>query len=450
MAKQLIDARTLKGFRDFLPDRMMLRESILETARRVYRSYGFAPIDTPALELFEVLAGKGSEETDRQMYHFRDAGDRHVGMRFDLTIPLARFVSQHSNELGLPFKRYHMATVWRGEAPQAGRFREFMQCDFDTIGTTSIVSDIETVLVVHDLFAAIGAGEFQIRVNNRKVLTGLLNRLSLAEHSTVILRSIDKLSKIGDEAVVGEITDQTGCPIDVAAEVVRLLSVTGSCREILEQLPAIAAGDPTALAGVQELEQLVSGVMAAGVSESRVAIDLRIARGLDYYTGTILETFLTAHPGIGSVCSGGRYDDLTQMFSKNPMPGIGASLGLDRMIAAMEELGLAPTQQSPVDVLIVQFDPALMTRYLQLASSLRAAGLAVELFPEARKVGQQFKYASRKGIPLVIVAGPEEFAGNRVEVKRLSDGLQTGVSTAEGSAELVTWIRKALAEPGVA
>ena len=446
MAKQLIDARTLKGFRDFLPDRMMLRETILETARRVYRSYGFAPIDTPALELFEVLAGKGSEETDRQMYHFKDAGDRHVGMRFDLTIPLARFVSQHAHEIGMPFKRYHMATVWRGEAPQAGRFREFMQCDFDTIGTTSIVSDIETVLVVHDLVAAIGVGEFQIRVNNRKVLTGLLNRLSLKEHSTAILRSIDKLSKIGEEAVIAEIVTATGCKKEVAAEVVNLLSITGSCRDILGQMPMVAGGDPLALEGAHELEQLVAGAIAAGVPETRLAIDLRIARGLDYYTGTILETFLAEHPGIGSICSGGRYDDLTQMFSKNPMPGIGASLGLDRLIAAMEELGLAPKEQSPVDVMIVQFDPGLIAGYLRMASMLRAAGLAVELFPEARKVGQQFKYASKKGIPLVIVAGPDEFSGQRVDVKRLADGQQTSVSTADGCDELVEWIRKTLAE----
>ncbi len=446
MSTPLIEPRTLKGFRDFLPDRMLLRESILATARQVYRSYGFAPIDTPALELFEVLAGKGSEETDRQMYHFNDAGDRHVGMRFDLTVPLARFIAQHGPALGLPFKRYHLATVWRGESPQAGRFREFMQCDYDTIGTTSIVSDIETVLVAHDLMVALGIERFQIRVNNRKVLNGLLRRLGLADHSTVVLRAIDKLARVGAHAVGAEIVAGTGCDGLAASTVVRGLAARNEPAEAtLGRLDELAGEDELGKAGAIELKQLVAGVAAAGVASGRVVIDLSIARGLDYYTGTILETFLDDLPAIGSICSGGRYDNLTQMFSKTPMPGVGASLGLDRLIAALEELGRAGTTQSPAQVLVVQFDAGMTDWYLRLAADLRRAGIPTELYPEAKKVGNQFKYADRKQIPLVIVAGPDEKAAGRVQVKKMADGSQAEIDVADGVDRLLDWIRSALA-----
>lgn len=446
MSMPLIEPRTLKGFRDFLPDRMLLRESILATARQVYRSYGFAPIDTPALELFEVLAGKGSDETDRQMYHFHDAGDRHVGMRFDLTVPLARFIAQHGPALGLPFKRYHLATVWRGESPQAGRFREFMQCDYDTIGTTSIVSDIETVLVAHDLMVALGIERFQIRVNNRKVLNGLLNRLGLSSHSTAVLRAIDKLAKVGAEAVKGEIAESAGCDAKAAAAVVEGLAARDeTAAACLDRLDGLAGDDELGKAGAAELKQLMAGLAAAGVPAGRIVIDLSIARGLDYYTGTILETFLDDLPSIGSICSGGRYDNLTQMFSRTPMPGVGASLGLDRLIAALEELGRAGDSQSPAQVLVVQFDAGLTDWYLRLAAGLRKAGIATELYPEAKKVGNQFKYADRKRIPLVIVAGPDERAAGRVQVKRMSDGSQAEISVAGSDGELVNWIRQALA-----
>ncbi len=265
----LITPRTLKGFRDYLPATMMPREQLIETARRVYRSYGFSPIDTPALEYLEILTGKGSEETDRQLYQFVDHGGRAVGLRFDLTVPLARFVAQHAAELGTPFKRYHIATVWRGENTQRGRYREFMQCDFDTIGTTSVVADIETALVIHDLLLAIGFADFTIHINNRMVLNGLLEKLDLADQSTTVLRALDKLTKIGPENVIQEMEAQAAATREQALAVLRLGELHGSADEILRQFDPLLAGSDKGTAGVENLRQVLAGVQAAGVPAQR-------------------------------------------------------------------------------------------------------------------------------------------------------------------------------------
>ena len=336
----MIQPRTLKGFRDFLPATMMPREEIIDTAKRVYRSYGFAPIDTPVLELFEILNGKGGEESDRLMYNFEDRGGRRVGMRFDLTVPLARFVAQHAHELGMPFKRYHIAKVWRGENTHRGRYREFMQCDFDTIGTTSVASDIEMLLVINDLMTAIGINDFTMRVNHRQVLNGLLDKLNLLDKSTDVLRSIDKLGKIDRDAVIAEIVDNGVATAEQAAEVLKIADLDGQPNEVLDQATALVAGSERGEAGVARLRDVVAGASAGGVPIERLNIDVSIARGLDYYTGTIVETFLGQLPNIGSVCSGGRYDDLAGTYTKQQLPGIGASLGLDRLLAALEELSL--------------------------------------------------------------------------------------------------------------
>ena len=346
-----ITPRTLKGFRDYPPEIMIPRERLIDTARRVYRSYGFSPINTPALEYLEILAGKGSEETDKQLYKFEDHGGRWVGLRFDLTVPLARFVAQHANELGVPFKRYHIAAVWRGENTQRGRYREFMQCDFDTIGTRSIAADIETTLVIHDLFRAIGFSDFTIRINNRMVLSGLLERLGLADRSTAILRALDKLGKIGPTAVAAEMISTAGATEEQAGQVLQLSEIAGGNDEMIRQVEPLVAGSEIGLAGVAKLKEVLDAVAAAGVPRERVRLDLSIARGLDYYTGTIFETFLDALPGIGSVCSGGRYDNLAGLFTSQELPGIGASLGLDRLLAAMEELGMVEKIATPAPVL---------------------------------------------------------------------------------------------------
>lgn len=417
----------------------------METARKVYRSYGFVPIDTPTLELSEILCGKGSEETDRQMYRFQH-GKRDVAMRFDLTVPLARFVAQHHNELGMPFKRYHIGNVWRGERPQAGRFREFAQCDFDTIGTNSIASDIETVLVINDLIRAIGFEQFKIRLNNRKVLNGILEKANLAEHSVAVLRALDKLPKIGPEKVRLEMLETTGAPDSSIDQILMLSQISGTNREIIQQLGTLCEGNELAEQGREQLSEVIDATQALGLTEQNLEIDVSIARGLDYYTGTIVETFLTDLPSFGSICSGGRYDNLAQLYTKQQLPGIGASLGLDRLLAAMQQLDLIPNTKTTAEVMIVQFDKSKLSEYLKLAADLRSQGIAVELYPESKKLNQQFKYADRRGARAVIIAGTDEFASGVVQVKWLADGTQTELPLAENSNEIAEWLKTRLTD----
>ncbi|HET6883718.1 MAG TPA: histidine--tRNA ligase [Pirellulales bacterium] len=438
-----IEPRTLKGFRDYLPDAMMARERLIDTARRVYRSYGFSPIDTPALEYLEILTGKGGEETDKQLYRFEDHGGRSVGLRFDLTVPLARFVAEHISELGTPFKRYHIATVWRGENTQRGRYREFMQCDFDTIGTKSPAADVETALVIHDLMRAIGFEDFTIRVNNRMVLNGLLQRLNLAEKSAAILRALDKLGKAGREAVADEMQRVAGAGPEQADDVLKLSELTGSNDEILRQLRPLVAGSEVGQEGVARLTELLAAVEAGGVPPERIKLDVSIARGLDYYTGTIFETFLDQLPGIGSVCSGGRYDDLASLYTNQQLPGIGASLGLDRLLAAMEELGMLSKVATPAEVFVVYFVAERLHDYLRMAARLRNAGLGVEVYPEAKRLGQQLKYADRRGFKVAIIAGEDELAVGNCQIKNLASGVNRIVSL---TGDVAASVRQAVAE----
>ncbi len=414
----MIEPRTLKGFRDHLPAQALARERILDVARRVYRSYGFAPIDTPALEYLEILTGKGSEETDKQMYRFTDHGGREVGMRFDLTVPFARFAAQHVHTLGLPFKRYHMATVWRGENTQRGRYREFMQCDFDTIGTTSPVADLEMVLVVHDLLSAIGVGEFTIRLNDRRVLGGILARLGLADRSAAVLRSLDKLGKAKPEAVAAELAGQ-GVDEEAVRALMEMAELSGPADAVLARLEALVGDVPAGREGVGALRGIVAGSHAAGIAAGRVVIDPSIARGLDYYTGIVLESFLADLPGLGSICSGGRYDNLAGLYTRQPLPGVGASLGIDRLLAGLEELGQLTVAETPAEVFLVHFDPGRLGDYLRIAAALRAGGLAVEFFPEPKRVGQQLKLAAKRGFPAALMIGSDEFQAGTAQFKNL-------------------------------
>lgn len=442
--KDRIQPRTLKGFRDYLPEVMIPRERLIEIARQVYRSYGYAPIDTPALEYLEILTGKGSDETDKQLYRFEDHGGRQVGLRFDLTIPLARFSAQHSQKLGLPFKRYHIANVWRGENTQRGRYREFMQCDFDTVGTTGVASDIETVLVVHDLLQAIGTnfglGRFSIRLNHRGVLNGLLEKTGLASQSSAVLRSLDKLAKMGEEKVRAELRDVAGASEEQADRVLALAQLGAEAEDneaILTEIESLVAGSETGEVAVARLRETLVGLAAAGVTPGSVRLDPSIARGLDYYTGLVLETFLDDLPAIGSVASGGRYDDLAGLYTNQTLPGIGASLGLDRLLAAMEELNLLPEVKTTADVLVLYFDRDRLTDYLSLAATIRRAGIKVELFPEPKKLGKQLQYANKKGFPIALIAGPDELAKGECQLKYLADGTSETLSI-ENDAVMVT------------
>jgi histidyl-tRNA synthetase len=431
MSKPVIKPQTLKGFRDYLPGPMIAREQLIDTARRVYRSFGFSPIDTPALEYTEILLGKGGDETDKQLFRFTDQGERDVAMRFDLTVPLARFAAQHLQEIGTPFKRYHIATVWRAEKPQKGRFREFIQCDFDTIGTDSNVADAETLLVIHDLMERLGFTRFSIRVNNRLVLNGLLEHLGLTGQTVGVLRALDKLPKIGRDAVIAEMTEKVATSSAQADSVLKMTELTGPPAEILDQVETMLAGNEQGLNGVQKLRELFSWAGTAGIPMERIALDLSIARGLDYYTGTIYETFLSDLPTIGSVCSGGRYDNLAGLFTSQKLPGVGASLGLDRLLAAMEELGSVTTASTPAPVLVLLFDAAHTGDYLRIARQLRSAGIATEVSCDPRGIGKQLGYASKKGFRVALIAGETEFAQGTWQVKDLKAGQQSTVHEAD-------------------
>ncbi|GAB4145664.1 MAG: histidine--tRNA ligase [Planctomycetaceae bacterium] len=450
MNSRLIKPRTLKGFRDFLPAQMLAREQLTETARQVYRSYGFRPIDTPALEYTEILLGKGGGETDKQMFRFEDQGKRDVAMRFDLTIPFARFAAANLQEIGTPFKRYHIGTVWRAEKPQKGRYREFMQCDFDSIGTRSNTADIETLMVIHDLLDRIGTAfrihdfDFRIHVNNRMVLNGLLESLELADRTADILRLLDKLPKIGAEKVNRGLVEEVQLTESQATRILELMHPPEASSQRdpykeLQTLRASLAGSELGNEGLDRLEELFRVCDDAGIPAERLVLDVSIARGLDYYTGTIYETFLSKLPGIGSVCSGGRYDNLAELYTSQALPGVGASLGLDRLLAALEELGELPTANTPAQVLIIALEAAHQGRLFALGRRLREAGIAAELYPEALKPGKspgkhlskQLKYANRQGFCVAVIAGEEEVASDSWQVKDLNKGEQTDVADAD-------------------
>lgn len=428
--RKLIEPRTLKGFRDFLPEMMIPRETLIERVKKVYRNYGFCPIDTPVLEYLDVLMGKGSDETDKQLYKFKDSGGRDVGMRFDLTVPFARFSAQHLTEIGTPFKRYHLAKVWRGENTQAGRYREFMQCDFDTIGTTSVTSDIETALIINDILERINPTstdsftKFKVHLNSRKILTGALVKMDLEDKATSVLRALDKLAKIGVDAVVEEMKNTAGATEDQAKLILEIAAAKGSNEEILQKLEQVLRGNELGEQGIGELRQILEATKAAGVPEERFILDVSIARGLDYYTGTIYETFLDALPQLGSVCSGGRYDNLAELYTKQTLPGVGASLGLDRLFTGLEELQMLPKLSTTVDVFIPLFDKSLTSQYFALAARLRNEGIGVELYPEPKKLGQQLKYADRKGMRIVLIMGQDEVDKGVVMLKDLRTGNQ--------------------------
>lgn len=444
---RLIEPRTLKGFRDYPPELALPRERLMEIARGVFRSYGFAPIDTPALEYAEILLGKmdAGAEIQRQLYRFKDHGDRDVALRFDLTVPLARFAAQHvgpnPGQIPVPFKRYHIGPVWRGENPQAGRFREFVQCDFDTIGSTSNAADIEIALVIHDLFVALGFERFEIRINNRLILNGLLASFGAADRAVPALIALDKLAKQGRDAVLAELR-QAGLNDEQAQALIQVAGERGTNDELLDRLAQQFAGQDQALQGVHRLRELVQLCRSAGIPDERVRIDLSICRGLDYYTGTIYETFLTDLPGIGSVCSGGRYDNLAGLYTKQVLPGVGASLGLDRLVAAMEALNLLPKVATPAPVLVLQFAAEHLADYIRIGRQLRAAGIGTEVYPDAKKIGAQLQYAERRGCRAAVIAGPDELNAGMCKLKNLAARSEQVVA----QADLVSAVRQLLEE----
>ncbi len=422
MTKPLIKPRTLKGFRDFLPITMIQKERMINTIKSVYKSYGFLPIDTPVLEYSEILTGKGSDETDKQMYRFEDNGGRDVAMRFDLTIPFARFTAQHFNELTFPFKRYHIGNAWRGENTQAGRYREFMQCDFDTIGTTSIISDIETVAVIYDTITALGVGNFTIHLNNRMIMNGLLKKISAEESQVEILRTIDKLAKIGKEAVAGILSDDIKLSKTQIDNILSFITIDGTNKEIIRKLKTIFGGEELIDNSIERVEQIIEGLDSLGISEDYYKFDLSITRGLDYYTGIVVETILNDLPQFGSICSGGRYDNLAGLYTKQVLPGVGASIGIDRLMAALEELNLLENKSGVMDILILNMDEKLRNYYFELSKLLRNEGFNTEIYPENKKLQKQFAFADKKGFKFAIIVGESEKNNGELNLRKIDSG----------------------------
>ncbi len=447
----MIKPRTPPGTMELLPRDQIAFQRMLDTIRRTFEGFGFLPVETPVFELSEVLLTKTGGETERQVYFVQSTGALEkaaeglpeLALRFDLTVPLARYVAEHEHDLAFPFRRYQMQRVYRGERAQRGRFREFYQCDIDVIGkdALSIRHDAEIPAVIHAVFAALDIGDFTIRFNNRKLLRGYFEGQGIAAEAQIpVLREIDKLDKRGEDAVRATLQ---GEGFGLSAEVVDRLMAFSRVRsdghgDALEKLAALGPGTPLFEEGRDELREVLQRLRALGVPEARYAINLSIARGLDYYTGTVYETTLDAHPQIGSICSGGRYENLASHYTKSKLPGVGISIGLSRLFWQLREAGLVGTADSSVDVLVSLLDDEGLDHALALSQQLRASGLNVETQLEPRKLARQLQYADRAGIRFVVIRGSDEAAKGVVSVKDLRRGEQFEVGEGElGSTLLV-------------
>ncbi len=430
--------RLLRGFRDYLPETMIAKEKMLRRVARTFEAHGFAPLQTPALEYQEILLGKYGDEGDKLLYRFRDLGDRAVALRYDLTVPLARVVAQYA-DLEQPFRRYQIGTVWRAEKPGPGRYREFMQCDVDITGTPSILADAEILAAGAAVLLDLGIDTFVIRINNRKILNAALGRVGISEEARAkdVLRIVDKLPKVGEGAVRNELFEVAGLDertLDGLFEFLNL-GASGGTEEVLGRLPALMTGSEEGTAGLRELESLLDCVRSMGLAD-RVEVDLSIARGLDYYTGTIYETFLRDRESTGSIMSGGRYDTLIGVFRKQPIPAVGISLGIDRLFNTLLDLGLVRTTRATARVLVAVFDEDTAPEAARVASELRASGVATELYPAPDKLKKQFRYADRKGIPVVVLVGPDELASGTAKVKNLEEREEEAVQRVDLSGHI--------------
>ncbi len=425
MAKQT--PRTLSGFMELLPAPQQQMERMMEILRKTYALYGFTPLDTPVIESSEVLLAKGGGETEKQIYRFQK-GDADLSLRFDLTVPLAKYVAMHYNDLTFPFRRFQIGKVYRGERAQRGRFREFYQADIDVIGDRKLspLNEAEIPAIIYKTFSTLGLKRFRIRVNNRKILNGFYVSLDLADKAGDIMRTVDKLEKIGPEKVKSILTEDFAVPPESAEEILRFLSASGSAEEVLKALEGFRGRNELLDQGLDELGLVVRYLEAFGVPAENFAVDLTIARGLDYYTGTVYETVLLDHPEIGSVCSGGRYDNLSEYYTEKQLPGVGISIGLTRLFYVLGEQGMLnpdlPT--APADVLILPMTEDLSPA-IALATQFRDNGVRAQLYGEEKKFKQKVSYASKLGIPYVVFLGEDEIRDGIVACKDMQTGEQT-------------------------
>ncbi len=421
------EPRTLPGFMELLPNEQILFNQMKQTIEDTYKTYGFLPIDTPVIELSEVLLAKAGGETEKQIYRFTK-GDTDLSLRFDLTVPLAKYVAKNYGNLSFPFRRYQIGKVYRGERAQKGRYREFYQCDIDIIGdeTLDIINDAELPSVIATTFRKLGFEDFTIKINNRKILNGLYASINQTEKSVDIMRIIDKIDKIGDEAVVEELT-KIEVPEDAIEKIMQFIKIDGTIDEKLEKLESLQIDNETYKTGVEELKQVVKYIRLFGIEDKNFTIDLSIARGLDYYTGTVYETFLNGYRELGSVCSGGRYENLAQNYTDKKLPGVGVSIGLTRLFYKLNELNLIKSDKKSISELLILPMTENMEVPIKLATELRNLNVNTEIYLNNKKLKAKMKYADKLEIPYIIVIGDDEIESSMVKIKNMKTGEETKV-----------------------
>ena len=439
-----VKPRTLSGFMELLPADQQKMELLLSALRESYALYGYTPLDTPILESSEVLLAKGGGETEKQIYRFTK-GDSDLAMRFDLTVPLAKYVALHYNELTFPFRRYQIGKVYRGERAQRGRFREFYQADIDLIGDgkLDIMNEAEVPAVIYHTFSTLGLKNFRIRVNNRKVLNGFYALLGLSEKSSDVMRTIDKLDKIGPEKVRTILVEEFAVPADTADELMRFIACPGTSEEKLAFLEQYRGRNEVFDLGLDELSTVVKYVALFGVPAENFEVDLTTARGLDYYTGTVYETVLTDHPEVGSVCSGGRYDNLAEFYCDRALPGVGISIGVTRLFYVLQEQQMLSDEliTAPAEAVVIPMGDVLDAS-VSAATVLRAAGIRTQVYFENRKFKQKIGYADKSGIPFAVLIGENEAAEGKVAVKDMKSGEQLTLSAGEAAAHINAALRE--------
>ena len=431
-----VEARTLPGFMELLPEEQILFNQMKEKIQKSYEKFGFLPLDTPIIEMSDILLAKAGGETEKQIYHFQK-GDNYLALRFDLTVPLAKYVTEYYGNLTFPFKRYQIGKVYRGERPQKGRFREFYQCDIDIIGDEklSLIYDAEIPSIIYNTINELGLYDFTIYINNRKILNGLFQELNQQEKSTEIMRIIDKLDKIGEDNVIACLKDLQ-ISDEVVKKIMQFIKIDGTTYEKLQKLENLNLESPLFKEGLEELKQVVSYVKAFGVPEENFEINLTIARGLDYYTGTVYETFLNEYREIGSICSGGRYDNLAEHYTDKKLPGIGVSIGLTRLFYVLNELNLIKTDKKSISKVLVVPMTDSIEKAIEVGTAFRNAQIPTEIYLEDKKIKAKFKYADKLKIPYVAIIGEEEAKNNTVSLKNMQTGEQVEISINEAIQKL--------------